>query len=140
MNPAPSKVIAFSGQLFHDRLPTRNNLDLRGILGSNDPWECRGWLGLVIEIPHSQFSLFEVIKGSARNVKVRHGFMMIWHSTLWSIWKARNNRIFVDGSFSPLIIVDEIKVLSWKWSLARLKFTPSMFYEWTWDPGACLLR
>ncbi|MCH82018.1 ribonuclease H protein [Trifolium medium] len=166
-SPAPSKVIAFSWQLLYDRIPTRSNLDVRGIFVSDAPWECVGcvgrvetsihlflhcpsammvwydifrWLGVVIVIPHSLFSLFEVLRGSARNAKVRQGFLLIWHATLWSIWKARNSSIFANGSFSPKEIVDEIKEVSWKWSLDRLKVAPSLFYEWTWDPGECLLR
>ncbi|MCH90812.1 F-box family protein, partial [Trifolium medium] len=103
-SPAPSKVIAFSWQLLYDRIPTHSNLDFRGILVSDAPWECVRcvgsvetsihlflhcpsammvwydifrWLGVVIVIPHSLFSLFEVLRGSARNAKVRHGFLMI---------------------------------------------------------------
>ncbi|GAU45559.1 hypothetical protein TSUD_27600 [Trifolium subterraneum] len=38
------------------------------------------------------------------------------------------------------VIVEDIKVLSWKWCLARMKLSPCLFYEWTWDPGECLLR
>ncbi|GAU31714.1 hypothetical protein TSUD_215150 [Trifolium subterraneum] len=49
--------------------------------------------------------------------------------------KARNKAIFANGSFFPLVIVDEIKVMSWKWSLDRLKVPPCLFYEWTWDLG-----
>ncbi|GAU48661.1 hypothetical protein TSUD_189160 [Trifolium subterraneum] len=139
---APSKVIAFSWQLLYDRIPSRKNLNIRGILGTEVPWECVGcvgsvescihlflhcpsammvwydifrWLGLVIVIPPSLFSLFEVMR-------------------------ARNGAIFANGSFIPKVIVDEIKVMSWKWSLTRMKVSPCLFYEWTWDPGDCLQR
>ncbi|CAJ2643641.1 unnamed protein product [Trifolium pratense] len=166
-SPAPSKVIAFSWQLLHDRIPTRSNLAVRGILVADVPWECVGcvgsvessihlflhcpsalkvwydifrWLGLVIVIPPSLFLLFEVLRASARNVKIRKGFLLIWHATIWSLWKARNGSIFANESFAPNDIVEEIKVTSWKWSLARLKVPPCMYYEWTWDPGDCLLR
>jgi hypothetical protein len=46
---------------------------------------------------------------------------------------------FPEGSFVTNVIVDEVKVLSWKWSLARLKVPSCMYYEWSWDPGDCLL-
>ncbi|GAU34378.1 hypothetical protein TSUD_217180 [Trifolium subterraneum] len=166
-SPAPSKVIAFSWQLLYDRIPTRRNLEVRGILGRDTPWECLGcvgmvesslhlflhcpsammvwyemfrWLGVIIVIPPSLFLLFEVMRGSAKNVKMQKGFVMIWHATIWSLWKARNNSMFSNVSFTPKTIVDDIKVLSWKWSITRLKVSPSMFYEWSWDPGDCLLR
>jgi hypothetical protein len=165
-SPAPSKVIAFSWQLLYDRIPTRSNLEARGVVCSDKPWECLGcvgkvensshlflhcpsamkiWceifnrLGMVIVIPPSISVLFEVVRGSAKNDRIRKGFMMIWHATLWSIWKARNSAIFSVGCFRPYVIVEEIKVLSWKWSLGRLKISPCLFYEWCWDPGSCLL-
>lgn len=36
------------------------------------------------------------------------------------------------------VLLDEIKVVSWRWSL-RLKASPCLFYEWSWDPRDCLL-
>jgi hypothetical protein len=65
---------------------------------------------------------------------------MICHANLWSIWKARNNTIFANDSFNSKEVVEEIKVLSWKWSLARLKVLSCLFYKWTWDSEECLSR
>ncbi|KAK2385146.1 hypothetical protein QL285_072415 [Trifolium repens] len=166
-SPAPSKVIAFSWQLLYDRIPTRHNLQTRGIGVSDHPWECLGcvgkvensnhlflhcpcamkiwcdifsWLRVHLVIPPSLSILFEMVRGSTGNLKMRKGLVMIWHATLWSIWKARNKAIFSGGKFLPQEIVEEIKVLSWKWSLGRLKIYPCLFYEWLWEPGDCLLR
>jgi hypothetical protein len=97
-------------------------------------------LGVVIVIPPNLAVLFEVFRSAAKNKKIRQGFLMIWHATIWSIWKMRNNTIFAEGIYNPKELVDAIKVLSWKWSLARLKLMPCLFYEWTWDPGDCLMR
>ncbi|KAK2437817.1 hypothetical protein QL285_022666 [Trifolium repens] len=166
-SPAPSKIIAFSWQLLLDRIPTRTNLEKRGMLPVGAPWECLGcvgmcensthlflhcpcvmwvwgeifkWLGISIIISPSLPLLFEMVKGAARNAKIRRGYLLIWHASLWSIWKARNCAIFATGIFSPRAIVEEIKVVSWKWGLVRLKVSPCMFYEWVWDPGDCFLR
>jgi hypothetical protein len=65
---------------------------------------------------------------------------MVWHATLCAIWKARNSAIFASGHFSPMVVVEDIKVSSWKWCLTRLKVAPCMYYEWIWDPGDCLMR
>lgn len=35
-------------------------------------------------------------------------------------------------------VVDEIKMLSWKWCLARLRIHPCLYYEGKWDPRWCL--
>jgi len=34
--------------------------------------------------------------------------MLVWHVTLWAIWKARNDWIFLDSKLSVLEIVDHI--------------------------------
>jgi hypothetical protein len=164
---APSKVIAFSWQLFYDRIPTRLNLDLRGILAPEVSLECVGcvgrlesashlflhcpkamvvwyalfrWIGVVIVMPESIATCFEILRGAAKNKTLRQGFMLIWHAAIWSIWKARNNAIFANEVVNPYALVEEIKVVSWKWSLTRLKLKPCLFYEWVWDPGDCLSR
>jgi hypothetical protein len=165
-SPTLSKVIVFSWQLLLDRIPTRRNLQVRNMLPVDTPWECLGcvgmfksthlflhcpctmwvwgeifkWIGVTIVIPPSLLVLFELVKEAARNAKIRKGFLLIWHASLWIIWRARNSSIFAIGTFSPRAIVEEIKVVSWKWCLARLKVTPFMYYEWIWDPGDCLLH
>lgn len=68
------------------------------------------------------------------------GVWLIWHATIWVIWKGINNRIFKNISKAIDEIVEEIKVLSWRWSLTRLKCPPCFYYEWCWDPGDCVSR
>jgi hypothetical protein len=166
-SPTPSKVIAFSWQLLYDRIPSRCNLRYRGVVLSDIPWECVGcvgmeedtthlflhcpsamlvlreifkWIGVFIIIPPSIPSLFVILKGLACGVKMRRDYLLIWHATLWSLWKARNSALFAKETFNPWVVIDDIKVLSWKWVLSRLKVAPCLFYEWIWDPGDCLLR
>jgi hypothetical protein len=166
-SPAPSKVVAFSWQLFHDRLPTKDNLVRRGVLqhhlGGNCVWcanfsesanhlflhckvahrmwyEIFRWLGVVIIMPQNIWSLFACFRGVAMNKRLRKGFLLVWHTVVWSLWNARNDVIFNGKSKEWMEIVEDIKVLSWKWSTDRLKITQCLFYEWVWDPGDCFLR
>jgi hypothetical protein len=71
---------------------------------------------------------------------VKSGYSLIWHATLWSIWRLRNNVIFLNGNFDPVEVVDSVKLLSWKWGISRHKIPICLFYEWCWDPGLCLSR
>ncbi|KAK2454307.1 hypothetical protein QL285_001883 [Trifolium repens] len=164
-SPAPSKVIAFSWKLLRNRIPTRANLVLRGVDvngGLVDCVHCHGaeesalhlflycdfamvvwkaifrWLGVVIIIPHNLFSLFDCFVAAAGPKKVRKGFALIWHATVWSLWNSRNNVIFDNGVTDPEKVVDDIKLLSWKWGLSRHKIPICLYYEWCWDPGLCL--
>jgi hypothetical protein len=57
-----------------------------------------------------------------RNKKVRKGLRMIRQAAIWGIWKARNECIFNNAVMRWEEVVDDIKVLSWKWALGRLNF------------------
>jgi hypothetical protein len=164
-SPAPSKAIAFSWKLLRNRIPTRVNLMHRGIElheGVVDCVHCQGmeevsshlflfcdfalkvwksifrWLGLVIIIPPNIFVLFECFTGASRFKQMRCGLSLIWHATIWALWRSRNNVIFSNGVIEVEKVVDEIKLLSWRWGLSRHKIPSCLFYEWCWDPGLCL--
>ncbi|GAU38757.1 hypothetical protein TSUD_64880 [Trifolium subterraneum] len=57
--------------------------------------------------------------GAAANKKVRNGFALIWHTTIWMIWKSRNNIIFSNGEIDSEQVADAIKLMSWRWGMSR---------------------
>jgi hypothetical protein len=166
-SPAPSKVVAFSWQLLYDCLPTKDNLLRRGVLqhGSGDNcvlcdlhpesakhlflhsltahrvwYEIFYWLGVVIVMTPNLMSLFDCFSDAAKNKRLRKGFRLVWHTAVWCLWRARNDAIFNGIKKGPIEIVEDIKVLSWKWRVDCLNIAPCLFYEWSWDPGDCFLR
>jgi hypothetical protein len=166
-SPAPSKVIAFSWKLLHNRIPTRSNLLYRGIDvngGNVMCTHCHGmeeaelhlflfcefamrvwksifrWLGIVLVIPPNLSLLFDCFTAAAGSKKERKGYSLIWHATVWTIWNSRNNVIFSNGVIDAEEVSDAIKLLSWRWGLSRHKIPICLFYEWCWDPGLCLCR
>jgi hypothetical protein len=166
-SPAPSKTIAFSWQLLYDRLPSKSNLARRGVAqfldNQNCMW-CTGspetgghlllhcnfaqvvwrevsrWLELNFIIPPNLFILFRCFAETPASMKLRKGLLLIWHSTLWLLWKARNSLIFKDVVKTPTEVFDEILVTTWKWSLHRLNIEPCLLYEWQRQPRYCLMR
>jgi len=78
--------------------------------------------------------------GGERNKNVKKGLWLIWHATIWVLWKVRNEKIFKDTSFEVDEIVEKIKVLSWRWVLSRTITPACLFYEWCWNPQLCLAR
>ena len=51
-------------------------------------------------------------------------------TTIWGIWKARNNLVFNRVMPTADIIVDEIKGLSYYWVKNRLKIYPLSWDQW----------
>jgi hypothetical protein len=162
---APSKVIAFAWKVLRNRIPTKGNLALRGVQvdgGVVDCGHCVGmeevvshlfltcdfayqvwtkicrWLGILIVLPNNLFTLFEYFVGVARNKKMAKGFAIIWQTTIWSIWRSRNDIAFSNGVRDLVKVVEDIKQLSWRWGLARRAFPVCLFYEWCCEPGICL--
>jgi hypothetical protein len=86
-------------------------------------------LGLVIVMPSNILSLFGSVSEAAKSNRLRRGFRLVWHTVVWSLWRARNNDIFKGVKMEAMDIVEDIKVLSWKWSVDRLKISPCLFYE-----------
>ena len=164
---APSKVIAFVWKALLDRIPTRVNLEKRNCLpidiGNNCVWcgvmaehslhlflhcdvawnvwwNLMKWLDLYFVMRPNLFIHWECWSGGFMNKKVRKGLRMIWEVAIWVIWKARNERIFNGVIVTWEEIVEEVKVMSWRWILGRTSTPVCMYYEWSWSPRDCLLR
>lgn len=75
-----------------------------------------------------------------RNKNASKGMGLIWLATIWSLWKARNNKVFNDVNCEVDAIVEEVEVLAWKWVLGRMRIPVCMFFEWIWNSQWCLQR
>lgn len=145
---APSRVVAFSWKLLLDGISTRRNLARRFALppkasivcvfyGHDEEssihlflhcevtcaiWrEFMTWLGISFITPLNIFIHWECCGAVGRDKKLRRGLRFIWRTTIWVIWQARNNFIFKNVVSGVDELVEEINVLSWRWSLGRLK-------------------
>jgi hypothetical protein len=114
---APLKVVIFSWKLMLLRLPTRQNLAIRGLFDARSSLGCvwcplleeseshlffqcpvavevwtmvMAWLGFVTAVPGNVIQSFEFF-GVPFKTKLRiKGFNLIWHTVVWSLWLARN--------------------------------------------------
>jgi len=98
------------------------------------------WLGFSFLPQPNLFRHWICWSVAASNNRLRKGYRMIWHAAVWSIWRARNDRIFNYTIAEVEEIVEAVKVLSWRWTLSHLKVSACLFYEWCWNPKECLLR
>ncbi|AES71124.1 hypothetical protein MTR_3g070320 [Medicago truncatula] len=87
------------------------------------------WLDFSFVMPPNLFIHWECWSGGTSNKKIRKGLRMIWHAAIWVLWKARNNCIFNNEVTRWVEVVDEIKVLSWRWLLGRFQVPTCQLYE-----------
>jgi hypothetical protein len=161
----PLKVILFAWRLFRDRLPTKNNLYHRHVIGV-DAQLCVGgcgevetsshlllhctvfgavwhyilrWLGLLAVLPgdaNSHFHQFGFLGGVA---KTRRAILqVIWFAVTWEIWKERNNRIFKNKFCSITQVVDKIKSLTFTWLKGKYASLPLNYHGWWTNPFSVL--
>lgn len=140
-SPAPLKVVAFSWKLLHDRIPTRlnllrrhslppdtsvncvfcdfvgesfNHLFLHCEVASNIWREVLNWFGGNFVTPPNLSYHWDCWNGEIGDKKLRKWCKLIWHASVWAIWRVRNEKIFNRVIKNVDEIVEEIKVLSWK--------------------------
>jgi len=58
------------------------------------------------------FVHFDCWSGEVILKRLKKGFWLIWHASIWMIWKERNARIFKNQFKNYDEIVDDIKALS----------------------------
>jgi hypothetical protein len=163
----PSKVSALSWQVLLNRVPTRENLRHRGVIGGDDSrcpfcneavestchlflqcdftasiwYAIMRWFGVVAVIPPTVPMSFAVMVGCGSNKKRRKGLAILWLAFIWVVWKVRNDRVFnnalVEGD---VVVLDLIQRLSWQWFVNNSANGPCMLYEWVWNPGDSMLR
>lgn len=135
----PLKIVLFVWHLFRDRLPTKDNLFRRGVIGadlrmcvsgcgsletsSHLLFHCNTfgyfwyyiyrWFGISSATPYSVTDHFTQFIYAAGGAKAGQSIMqMLWFATVWKIWKERNNMIFNAKECSIIQVVDKIKSLS----------------------------
>jgi hypothetical protein len=98
------------------------------------------WLGMVYTLPQSCISLLNSFAAVSGKRNQRQGQILIWNSVIWELWRQRNRMIFENATLDLGVVVDAIKVASWKWWVSRANSQPCLLYEWYQEPLCCLSR
>jgi hypothetical protein len=97
------------------------------------------WLRLPFILPHNLFSILNFLSQS-RGKKLRKGLVMIWYGVVWSLWHCWNAVMFDNGRKEAAEVIEEIKMVTWKWRLSQSKVAHSLLYEWYMEPILCMAR
>ncbi|XP_057458163.1 uncharacterized protein LOC130748928 [Lotus japonicus] len=137
--PAPSHVRAFAWRMVQNRVPTRDNLFRRQVLGTEDDllcplchqtgetsrhlffscpislsiwYFCYAWRGLDAVLPSTPSEHFLQFPMSGRPKSQQVGELAIWLAATWTIWTMRNRIIFQGATLELGNILELVQVKS----------------------------
>jgi hypothetical protein len=98
------------------------------------------WHVLPLASPQNLFSILQQLIHLGGN-GIKKGMCMIWKVVVWSLWRHRNLVMFGNGIIdSEKKVLEEVKVLTWRWCLNRAQIAHSLPYEWRVQPKLCMAR
>jgi len=158
----PLKVSIFAWRLFQNRIPTKDNLQRRGILHSTDitcaavgcdstettthlflqcdksrelwskDWN---WLGISLVTPLHLRHHFTQVSTPAGLPRSSHFFFRtIWFATVWVIWKERNYCIFKNTAATSSALIEKIKLNSFLWLKSKHASFCYSYTDWWKHP------
>ncbi|CAJ2666213.1 unnamed protein product [Trifolium pratense] len=161
----PLKVSIFAWRLLRDRLPTRANLVNRGVLSSTantcvfgcgfaesahhlflscsfagSLWDLvRDWVDISPVVATTLRDHFAQFTASAGVSRARRSFLqLLWLVCVWVIWIERNHRLFKGSTDTPHLLLDKIKLFSFRW-LRMTSITLALnYHSWLSSPLLCL--
>ncbi|GKV46844.1 hypothetical protein SLEP1_g53805 [Rubroshorea leprosula] len=161
----PSKISAFNWQLLQDRIPTKSNLQRRGITTELDDgicalceeevedsnhlflrckvakwlWKaCGKWWGTSVNLENDCWKTFEQFGAWAKEKRVKEGWDCIWNVVVWTIWLARKQKIFRETDTNKSKLLDHIQLKSFWWIKTRKSSCLFTLYDWLYNPMSCL--
>ncbi|GKU98551.1 hypothetical protein SLEP1_g11543 [Rubroshorea leprosula] len=166
-NPTvPSKVVAFNWKALLDRIPTKLNLIKRGIIKAmaegkcvlyeeetedvdhlflkckvaGGLWQpCANWWGTNFTLHRDCWTTFHHFGTWTTKPHISEGWDCIWNTVIWTIWMARNGKVFHDSKVNKCNLFELIQLRSFDWIKARKARCYFSLSNWMIDPTACLL-
>ncbi|CAJ2644200.1 unnamed protein product [Trifolium pratense] len=161
----PLKVSICAWRLLRDRLPTKANLVIRGILSTEahlcvsgcgevetvqhlflycssfgSIWSLvSSWIGSSLVTAQSLSEHFVQFTDSAGGSRARRSFMqLVWLGCVWVVWTERNHRLFTGSANSVHHMLDKIKTFSYRWLKATSSTLALNCHSWWSSPLLCL--
>ncbi|GKU91159.1 hypothetical protein SLEP1_g5069 [Rubroshorea leprosula] len=141
----PSKIAAFNWRVILDRIPTKVNLHSRGVIKNMEEakcsiceeyedathlflncklskwlWKaCSRWWGTTVALKEDCCNTFVHFGNEIKDPHIAEGWDCIWNSVIWTIWMARNCKIFQDSEIHMGQLLDLIQLRSFAWIKAK---------------------
>jgi hypothetical protein len=97
------------------------------------------WLGISTTFQNEGLSHLNQFEGLFDKGRVIAGRLcVIWFAGIWSIWRARNDKVFKNKEIILENIHDSVKLCLWNWLRFKTNNMEYNFNQWHVNPRACL--
>ncbi|GKV05619.1 hypothetical protein SLEP1_g17606 [Rubroshorea leprosula] len=161
----PNKISAFSWQLLQDKIPTKLNLHKRGIIPTledckcalcgreaentshlfihcNFAWHlwnaCFKWWGFIHVLDKDCWKVFQQLPNPLSRAKWKEGWECIWFGIVWSLWLARNEKIFREKEPDRRRLLELVQIRTFRWLKSRDGGCVFSLSDWLHNPTDCL--
>ncbi|GKV39902.1 hypothetical protein SLEP1_g47602 [Rubroshorea leprosula] len=161
----PNKISAFSWQLLQDKIPTKLNLHKRGIIPAledckcalcgreaentshlfihcNFAWHlwnaCFKWWGYIHVLDKDCWKVFQQHPNPLRRAKWKEGWECIWFGIVWTLWPARNEKIFREKEPDRRRLLELVQIRTFRWLKSRNGGCVFSLSDWLHNPTDCL--
>ncbi|GKV29432.1 hypothetical protein SLEP1_g38359 [Rubroshorea leprosula] len=132
----PSKVAFFGWRLCLDRLPTKDNLQKRGIVLQEGVLR---WWGLEFVLPNTVRGMAEFFIGSLGRLVGKEMGSCIFLMVAWYLWYRRNVQVFRKDEGLPENLMERMQVKTFIWIKSKVNGCGFSFYEWQTYPMECAM-
>ncbi|GKV44689.1 hypothetical protein SLEP1_g51849 [Rubroshorea leprosula] len=161
----PTKISIFVWQLLQNKIPTRSNLFKRGILKNpeeckcifygvenedsnhlfihckiaSDLWrDCYKWWGIRTVQDKDCKKVFEQHPNVAKMTTKKIGWECIWFTVTWTIWLARNEKIFKQKEVDRRKLLEMVQIRAFNWIKGKREGCYFSLSDWIQYPTGCL--
>jgi hypothetical protein len=99
----------------------------------------RSWIGFSAVDTHTLPDHFVQFTYSAGGLRARRSFLqLIWLACVWVIWNERNHCLFNNAESPMSLLLDKIKMFSYRWLKTTTVTLSSNYHSWWLNPLLCL--
>jgi hypothetical protein len=161
----PLKVSLFVWRLLRNRIPTKDNLAIRGVLPCTDTsrafgCECNesvshlflhctlsadlwalvwNWLGIsFVHAGELRQHFIQFTKMAGMPTYSHFFFKIVWFVTIWVLWKERNRRVFQNTVSTHFSLIEKVKLHSFLWLKSKQLAFAYNYHDWWKHPILCM--
>jgi hypothetical protein len=99
----------------------------------------RSWIGFSTADAPTLTAHFVQFIHSAGGLRARRAFLqLIWLACVWVLWNERNQRLFSDTASPISLLVEKVKMFSFRWLKTTNATLVTNYHTWWSNPLLCL--